>query len=421
MRVIQTDARLGYLWFRLSLKGNENMKGPATELGALSQEKREQGVAVPETGPAREPRRWVRTALIAAVVGAALITLSVKILPGLLRKPPQNVIVASGRIEGREVTLAPKEIQGRIKSLWVDEGYTVNKGQLLAELESDQLQAQLASASAYVANLDAQIQQASIDVAYTTKNTSASLAAAEAAVSAANAHLAHARAVLANTKVEYERAVALDRDGVISKSALDTATMNYQTSQADVEASEKDLNQAEANLKVAQAAKDTVDLKIQALRALRASRRSAAAQLAVAQANLAERNIYAPTDGTILARPVEIGDVVVPGSPIFVMVDMSRLYVKVYVPEPEIPKIKLGDEAEVTVDAFPGRKFAARVTKIYQQAEFTPKNVETKEERVKLVFGVEVTFVNPEGILKPGMPADATIHWKAASSQPLPK
>jgi HlyD family secretion protein len=312
------------------------------------------------------------------------------------------------------VTLAPKEIQGRVKRLLVDEGDTVRKGQLLAELESDQLDAQYASLAANVANLDAQIREASLDVAYTTKNTSASLAAAEAAVKSAKARLAHAKAVLVNASAAYERAAGLYKEGVVSRSAFDQATMDYQASRADVDAGEHDLNQAEANLAVAEAARDTVQLKTQHLRALEQSRQSAVAQLKEAQANLAERNIYAPCDGTILSRPVEVGDVVSPGSPIFVMVDMRRLYLKLYIPEPHMAKLKLGDPADVTVDAFPGRTFPARISKIYQQAEFTPKNVETKEERVKLVFGVELTFVSPEAILKPGMPADCVIHWSAA-------
>ena len=96
----------------------------------------------------------------------------------------------------------------------------------------------------------------------------------------------------------------------------------------------------------------------------------------------------------------------------FVMVDLNRLYLKVYVPEPEIPKLKLGDPAQITVDAFPGRTFPARITRIYDEAEFTPKNVETKEERVKLVFGVELTLVQPDPALKPGMPADCAIRWE---------
>ena len=95
---------------------------------------------------------------------------------------------------------------------------------------------------------------------------------------------------------------------------------------------------------------------------------------------------------------------------------------KVYVPEPDIAKLRLGDLAEIFVDAFPGRSFTARISRISDQAEFTPKNVETTEERLKLVFGVrELALINPEGVLKPGMPADSIIHWQSqgATSQIL--
>jgi HlyD family secretion protein len=187
--------------------------------------------------------------------------------------------------------------------------------------------------------------------------------------------------------------------------------MSSQTSDADVEAAEREVEQAESNLAVARTARQAVDLKRHQVTALEASRRAVLAQIAEADANLAERTVIAPIDGTILSRPVEVGDVVSPGSPMFVMIDMNRLYVKVYIPEPDIPKLKLGDPAEVVVDAFPGRTFPARITKIYDQAEFTPKNVETQEERMKLVFGVELSFVRPEGLLKPGMPADGAIRW----------
>lgn len=367
------------------------------------------------------PKAWIRAVLILLALSAAAIGFYFKILPGLLTKPPDDAVVASGRIEGREVTLAPKEIQGRIQTLWVDEGDTVRRGQLLAELEAKQLDSRFAGLEANLANLDVQLRQASVDVAYTSKNSAGAVAAAEAAVASARAHLERAKAVLNNSSMERERAVRLHADQIISKSALDEAAMKYETSLADVNASEKDLAQAEANLALAQASKDTVELKTQQLHALEQSRRAARAQLAEAQANLAERKIYAPTDGTILSRPVEVGDVVSPGSPIFVMVDMSRLYLKVYIPEPDVPKLRLGTEAEIAVDAFPGKTFPARITKIYDQAEFTPKNVETKEERVKMVFGVELTFVNPEAVLKPGMPADCRIRWKAAAAQPVSK
>lgn len=244
------------------------------------------------------------------------------------------------------------------------------------------------------------------------KNSAASVAAAEAAVSVAAARLARSEAVLANNQAEFERQGGLFRDAVISRSELDQATMNYQTSAADRSAAGEELARAKANLLLAETTKDTIEVKRHQLRSLREARRAAAAQLSEAQANLEERNIYAPVDGTILSRTVEVGDVVNPGSPIFVMVDLNRLYLKVYVPEPDVPKLKLGDPAHVTVDAFPGHTFPARVSRISDAAEFTPKNVETREERVKLVFGVELTFVEPDAALKPGMPADGVIRWE---------
>jgi multidrug resistance efflux pump len=364
--------------------------------------------------PAGKALRRIRIfrVLTWGIVGGVVAGLAIWVLPGMLQKPPADFIQASGRIEGREVTLAAKEIQGRVNNLLVDEGYRVKRGQLLAELESQQLDARFAILAANLANVDTQIKQASIEVGFTIKNSAASIAAAEAAVSVATARLLHSQAVLANNKAEYERQSGLFREGVVSKSALDQATMNYETSVADADAAEKDLVLAKANLLMAETSKDTIELKQQQLRSLREVRRAAAAQLAEAQANIAERKIFAPVDGTILSRTVEIGDVVNPGSPMFVMVDMNRLYLKVYVPEPEIPKLKLGDPAQITVDAFPGRTFPARISKIYDHAEFTPKNVETKDERVKLVFGVELTFVQPDPALKPGMPADCVIHWE---------
>lgn len=372
--------------------------------------------AAPRLEDEKLPKKGTGPLLRLLAPGAALALLVILVLPRLLQKPSKDIVTASGRIEGREVTLAAKEIQGRVKALLVDEGATVKQGQLLAQLESDQLQARFKSLQSNVSNLDEQIKQATLEMNYTAKNAEAAQAAAKAAFSSASAHVERTRAVLANTKVEYQRSLSLYKDGVVSKSALDSATMNYQITLADVSAAEKDQAQAEANLAVAEAAKDTVAVKAQQIRVLAESRNSAQAQLAEAEANLAERKIYAPTNGTILSRLVEVGDVVSPGSPIFVMVDMRRLYLKVYIPEPDIPKLKVGDEADISVDAFPDITFPARITKIYEQAEFTPKNVETKEERVKLVFGVELTFVNPDPRLKPGMPADSVIRWRPSDA-----
>ena len=329
----------------------------------------------------------------------------------LFAPPAPQAVVASGRIEGREVTLAAKAIQGRVKRLMADEGQTVTTGQVLAELDVEQLRAQAASAAASVATLDAQVDQATLDVSLTAKNSAASIAVADAVLSAARAQVLRANAVLANAKAAQARAAAMFDAGAISRQELDQAEMMLRTSEADVDAANKEVARADANLELANASVDAIGLKQHQVQALEASRRAAAGKLTEAQANLAESLIVAPGNATIVSRPVEVGDVVSAGTPIFQLVDMNRLYLKVYIPEPDIAKLRLGDPADVTVDAYPRRNFAARVSRIYEQAEFTPKNVETAEERLKLVFGVELALDNADGMLKPGMPADAVIHW----------
>lgn len=367
----------------------------------------------PAPPPPTSRRRWRPGLLTLAIAALAAIGL-IRLLPRYFAVPPPQTVTASGRIEGRDVTVAPKTIDGRVAQLFADEGDTVTKGQLLAELETNALEARVASLAAAVANVDAQIGQATLDVALTAKNSDATIAAAEAAVSTAAARVTRARAVLSNAAANQRRGAALFAQAVISRTEFDQMELALSTSEADLDAAEREFARSNADLALARASKDAVAVKRQQVRALQQSRRAAASQLAEAQANLAERRIVAPADGTILSRPVEVGDVVSPGSAMFQLVDLRRLYVKVYIPEPDIPKIRLGDRADVSVDAFPGRSFEARVTKIADQAEFTPKNVETADERLKLVFGVEVTFVTPDRLLKPGMPADCTIRWATA-------
>lgn len=157
----------------------------------------------------------------------------------------------------------------------------------------------------------------------------------------------------------------------------------------------------------------------------KATLREARAALAEQQRYLEEMTVRAPTAGTVLVRTVERGEWVQPGTPLYSLVDLNQLYLKIYVPEPDIGKLALGQEARVHVDAYPRRSFPARLSKVASEAEFTPKNVETRQERVKLVFAVELTLAeNPGGVLKPGMPADAVVRlaegpdWFAPATGP---
>jgi len=353
------------------------------------------------------------------VIGAAVVLfLATVIKIRMKEKIPEGIIVASGRIEGREVTIASK-IQGRIKSLFVNESDTVKKDQPVAEITSEQLAARYANAQENTAFLQAQIEQAEADLAFTEKNTAASINAATASVKAANAQAEKAKTVLDRYRKDFERYSSLFKQDLVSASEFDRVKMQYETALSDLKVTEKEAKKADANLEAAIAAKDTIIIKRKQMKSAQANYRAAQASVQEIYADLQETRIYAPSDGTILSRPVEEGEVINPGAPLYVMVNMHKLYVKVYIPEQEIGKIKLNTEARVYTDAGfgPGREqyFKARVTKISEQAEFTPKNIETKEERIKLVFGVEISVDNPQGLLKPGMPADVVIRWKESA------
>jgi len=277
-------------------------------------------------------------------------------------KNPEGLVFLSGRIEGRQTDIAPK-IQARIIKLYKDEGDNIKSAELLCELDSEQLTARY-------------------------KNAQESSQSAFYAMNVAEANLKKALASYERAKKDFERYSNLLNEELVSKSEFDRIKMQYHSARAEVESARESVSQAQANYKAAMA------------------------RLNETKADLMETKIYAPADGVIISRPVEVGEVVNPGTVLYVMVDLNKLYVKVYVPEPDIGKIKVGLPARVYIDAYPERFFNGKVTKVYEHAEFTPKNVETKEERVKLVFGVEVSVENPEGLLKPGMPADVVIKWK---------
>jgi len=111
----------------------------------------------------------------------------------------------------------------------------------------------------------------------------------------------------------------------------------------------------------------------------------------------------------VLRKHVEPGEIIAPGTPAVTVADLRNIWLKIYVPEPQLGRVKLGQAAGITTDSYPGKVYRGRVTFINSEAEFTPKNVQTQEERVKLVFAVKITVDNPAQELKPGMPADAKI------------
>jgi HlyD family secretion protein len=176
---------------------------------------------------------------------------------------------------------------------------------------------------------------------------------------------------------------------------------------------------AKSQVKQAQAAVDLADLRMESVpaaageyKSVEALARQAGAALDIAQAQLGLTTIKAPISGQVLTLPFTVGENLTQGGTIAVLADLDKLNVTVYVPEQHLGKVKLGQKAKISVDSFPDKTFSGRVTKIAAKPEFTPTNVETKEQRVKQVYAVTIKVTNRDGELKPGMPADVDLALK---------
>lgn len=351
----------------------------------------------------------------------------------------------SGRIEGDQAAVGAK-VGGRIVRLPAHEGAKLEAGDLIAELASEQAQAhlahaqhveheareQLTQARARVSTAERQLEAARTAVQLGQRVSRARIGEAEAAVGSARARLQQAEADLQRVARDHVRAQELFARDLIAASQLDQARAADGVARGAVAAAREQITQAEEKLELARASRVEVSLRERemeaagervreaqaAVEAARAAIQTAAASRAVAQADAAETRIVAPFAGTVLRRLVEPGEVVAPGTPLVTLVDLARLHAKVYVAEADLGKVKLGEAARVWTDAFPGRAFTARVVEIAQQAEFTPRDVHTKDERVKLVFAVKLAIDNPAGVLKPGMPVDGLIRWDAGARWP---
>jgi HlyD family secretion protein len=373
--------------------------------------------------PAPRWRRWpsLRTAVIAAVL---LLVLAVVIGPRLrswLAPPaPAGLLSASGRIEGRLTTLTPKT-SAWVVALHVDEGDAVKAGQVLATLDDQAQRDRLRSAEEQFNAVTARLRAANTKLAVTDREVTLGIEQAAAARREAETRVERARDHALQARRENERAAVLVARELIAPQEAERSRLAAVVADHAVREAEAALETADKRLALAR-------LGAQQLEAMRAERDALARERGQAQAQVDEQRshvtdfaIKSPIAGRVLTRTVERGERVGDGTPLFTLVDLDRLYVKVYVPEPSIGVVALGQEARVSVDAYPGRPFAARVSRVSQEAEFTPKNVETREERVKLVFAVEVALAeNPGGVLKPGMPADVVIRWQPDAPWPAP-
>ena len=369
-------------------------------------------MATPLPGPNRRLPRWLAGGAIALV----LVLVSVLLLPRLVSwlRPPADIglVLASGRIEGRITTLTPKT-SAWVVTLHADEGQAVRQGQLLATLDDQAQRERVRAVEEQVRALDQRLVAANSQLGMTERQVTLQIEQTTAAQREAEARLRRARSSLAQAERDAQRAAVLVAKELVAPQEGEHARLTADMAAQSVKEAEEALESSGKQVALARLGLEQIAILRAERDALGRQRGQAQAQLAEQQSHVADFSVKSPIDGRVLTRTVERGERVEPGTPLFTLVDLDRLYVKIYVPEPSIGKVALGQEARVSVDAYPGRTFPARVSRVSQEAEFTPKNVETREERVKLVFAVEVALAeNPGGVLKPGMPADATVRWR---------
>lgn len=325
---------------------------------------------------------------------------------------PEGLIQANGRIEGDRISVSTK-FPGRIEKLMVREGDTVQAGQVMVQLDDVQVRAQVKQSQKGWNALEARVQATHEDLAVLNLQVPLAIEAAEAKVREVKAKLQQALAVEKETRRELNRLRHLYEKGDISRQELDVKQREWDVAYHDVTAMQSALAQAKKDLAQAELGWRRIRAKEAEVAALERQRDQAEAALEEVESILTDLTIRAPANGTVTTRIADIGEVVFAGAPIFEMVDLDRLYLQVYVPEVQIGKIRLGLPARIFIDAYPDQPFPAVVRYIASRAEFTPKEIQTPDERVKLTYAVKLYLEeNPDHRLTPGMPADAVIRWR---------
>jgi len=289
-------------------------------------------------------------------------------------------IRASGHIEATEIRLAAK-VGGRLLEAPLEEGHTVASGDLVALFETTDAEHQLAQARANVEAADAQLRLL--------------LAGSRAEdLRRAEDQLAQAQAELDAAERDLKRLSGLAERGSATEKSRDDAATRTDVAQSAVAAARAQLDKLVAGP------------RRQEIEVARAQRASAEAMVAAVNQQITDATVVAPTGGVITARVAEPGEVLPPGATLAILTDIHRPWLTVWIDEPNLSQVKIGQKVEVRVDGRSGA-FEGTVSFISPVAEFTPKNVQTPDERAKLVFRVKVALDNGDRIFKPGMPADA--------------
>jgi HlyD family secretion protein len=317
--------------------------------------------------------------LIAAAVAAG-----VYYYPRLNRKQSNtNQLALSGNIEAHE-SLVGFKVQGRIIDLPVEEGQQVEQGYVLARLDS-------ADYRQRVRIDEANVHVRESDLALTLAGTR------EQELKAIQQNMLDAQADLEQKKLDEGRAQKLYAKDEISAQERDLAVTSLKRAEAVYQAAQQRYNEA-----VEGSRKEEITVA-------RANLKAANANLGLSRVDLDYTVLRAPSTGVITVRQAELGEIAAPGTPVVTLADLDHIWLRAYISETDLGRVHWGQEAVITTDTYPGKQYRGRISFISSSAEFTPKSVQTYNERVTLVYRIKIDIDNPSHELKPGMPADARI------------
>jgi len=360
--------------------------------------------------------------------------------------PPSNRIVVSGNIELTEVNIAFKTA-GRLIERNVDEGDAVKKGQVIARLDRDQLVAQRERETAGLASSESQLSQAQTSLEWQKQTLAADIETRRADLGAAEARLAElkngsrpqekldakaavdsAASEVERAKKDWDRAQTLFKNDDISAAQFDQYRNRFESAAAllkqvkereglvlagprteQIAGQEAQVARARGALKTAEANQLEMKRRQQELTTRRAEIARSRASLSLIDSQLSDTVAVSPVDGVVLMKAADVGEVLAPGTTVVTVGDIEHPWLRGYVNETDLGKVKLGARAKVTTDSYAGKVYSGRVTFIASEAEFTPKQIQTQQERVKLVYRIKIELDNPRRELKSNMPADAEI------------
>ncbi len=387
----------------------------------------------------------VSTVLVLVAISIALYIIVGK-NTGHFSGGPKDRMEVSGNIELTEVNVAFKT-SGRLIERTVNEGDAVKKNQVIARLDRDQLLAQRDRELAALQAAHSLLAQAETALAWRRQSQAAELEQGKADLDSYMARLQElesgarpqeiqeAKATVDSARAEYERAKrdwnraqTLYSSDDISTAQYDQYRSRYESSEAalnqakerqalvlagprkeQIEAASAQVQRARAALKMVESNALEIKQREQELPLRRAEIARTEANLALIDSQLADTIAISPVDGVVLVEAANVGEVLAPGTTVVTIGDIDHPWLRAYINETDLGRLKLGAKAKITTDSYPGKEYEGRVSFIASEAEFTPKQIQTQEERVKLVYRIKIDVDNPQHELKSNMPADATI------------